>query len=249
MLKVRKDESPLHCLHLRLCEWPAGLIAAEMTTDPRFAAWIRQQLRPELLEFVLASPRHERLLEQPELRELADVVDDGSCAENALAKFWTPAPLPGYLDYRVCIGEIAGSLGLEVADDFARRCAKYVSDLETRRMTLSAAIETIAQWIEEIEDVRLAVEQFRTPQVADSKALDADQDVFHVDDAARYLGMNVKRPDNAMLRLIEKGDLPRIKINGKLVFMRAGLDRVKTYGSRRSRRGRPPGSRNQVRQV
>ncbi len=249
MMTIPKNESALCHFQQRLCEWPAGLIAAEMRTDLRFAAWIREQLRPDLLEYVLASPRPERLLEQPELRELADVVNDGSCAENSLTKIWTPAPLPGYLDFRVCVGEITGSLGLEVADDFARRCAKHVSILETRRMTLSAAIALIAEWIEEIEDVRLAVEQFRTPPVADAGVVAVDQDVFHVDDAARYLGMKVKRPDNAMLRLIERGDLPRTKINGKLVFSRDNLDRLKSHGSRRSRRGRPPGSRNKARQV
>jgi hypothetical protein len=72
-----------------------------------------------------------------------------------------------------------------------------------------------------------------------------DRDVLYAQEAIRLLGLDrLARPENALQRLIEKGDLPRKKIGGRLVFEHAALERLKQHGSRRSRRGRPPGSRN-----
>ena len=252
MLSVPEEESPLHHLHLRLCEWPASLIAAEMRSDTRFAAWVAKHLPPDLLEFVNASPRPEKLLSQSELRVLADVVDDAACFDNVLAKTWNLQPIPGYLDIRICLGEIASAMGIHAADDFAKRCARHIATLESRRMCLGEAIGVIADWISEIEDIQRAFAQRKTmpdKPALDAKALPPNKDVLYVDEAAIYLGLTVKRADNAMQRLIERGDLPRKIINGRLMFSRSDLDRLKAHGSRRSRRGRPPGSRNKARQV
>ncbi len=252
MLDTTNSESPLHCLRIRLCEWPAGLIAAEMGSDSRFAAWITNRLPPDLLGFVKASPRPEKLLTQSELRALIDTLDNAACAANVFSKRWNPRAVPGYLDVRICLGEIAGKLGTHTADDFAKRCASHITALETRQMGLDEAIGVIADWISEIEDIQQALSQIKTmPAKAapDTKGVPPSKDVLYVKEAASYLGMTVKRPDNAMQRLIERGDLPRKVINGRLVFSRADLDRLKSHGSRRSRRGRPPGSRNKAHQV
>lgn len=171
MLSVPEEESPLHHLHLRLCEWPASLIAAEMRSDTRFAAWVAKHLPPDLLEFVNASQRPEKLLSQSKLRVLADVVDDAACFDNVLAKTWNPQPIPGYLDGRICLGEIASAVGIHAANDFAKRCARHIATLESRRMCLGEAIGVIADWIGEIEDIRQALAQHKTMPEPDRVAL------------------------------------------------------------------------------
>src|SRR5690606_14445526 len=127
-----------------------------------------------------------------------------------------------------------------------------IATLECQRMYLGEGIGIIADWIGEIEDIQQALAQHMTMPVKpslDAKALPPNKDVLYVDEAASYLGLTVKRADNAMQRLIERGDLPRKIINGRLMFSRSDLDRLKAHGSRRSRRGRPPGSRNKALQV
>lgn len=158
MLNIETNQSPLHELHLRLCEWPASLIAAEMRTDARFAAWVANHLPPDLLEFVNASPRPEKLLSQDEFRELADIVADGPCVDNSLLKFVEHTNIPGYLDPRLCIAEIAHHLGTRAADEFALRCAGFASRLQGRRLALEDAIEVIADWADEVCDAKRAVD-------------------------------------------------------------------------------------------
>ena len=75
----------------------------------------------------------------------------------------------------------------------------------------------------------------------------ANRDIFYAEEVYAALGLDrLKRPDNALQRLTDRGDLHGRKINGRLVFKKADVERLKENGSRRSRRGRPPGARNKV---
>lgn len=66
-------------------------------------------------------------------------------------------------------------------------------------------------------------------------------------EAVEYLGLGeLKRPENALNRLMKQGVLTRRKLGGRLIFSRDELDRVLAEGRsiRTGRRGRPKGSRN-----
>jgi hypothetical protein len=61
----------------------------------------------------------------------------------------------------------------------------------------------------------------------------------------KYLGLdrNLKRPEMGLQRLIKKKVLRPTKINGKLVFDKAELDRLLQKGDLVRRPGRPPKKR------
>ncbi len=246
MIRIVDEQSPLGEFRRHLIEWPAGMIAAEMQSDPDFAAIMESRLPPELFQSIVTSPRTDALLGQDDLRELIGVLGDASCVDVALTKVHDSSSLPGYLDARICIGEISKHLGMHSADAFAERCADFTNRL-TERMRLEEAVEIIAEWIAEVEDIQRAMDQ-QIEQVTDSPSaaqIIPDRDVYDTKEAAAYLGFgNLKRPDNKLQQLIKNRDLPRRKIGGRLIFRREDLDRLKEHGSRRSRRGRPPGSRN-----
>lgn len=68
--------------------------------------------------------------------------------------------------------------------------------------------------------------------------------VFYANDAIKILGLDrLKRPDNALAALLDRGALPRKKLRGRLIFRQEDLDAVMNHGARTGRRGRPPGSK------
>jgi hypothetical protein len=73
------------------------------------------------------------------------------------------------------------------------------------------------------------------------------RDVVYSDEACAMLGLDrLERPMCALQVLINRGDLPRRKIKGRLAFTRAEIQHLIEHGSRKSRRGRPPGSKNRA---
>jgi hypothetical protein len=73
----------------------------------------------------------------------------------------------------------------------------------------------------------------------------AARDVVYAEEAYALLGLDrLDAPEQALQRLIRRGDLPRRKLNARLAFTRAEIDHLIQHGSRKSRRGRPPGSKN-----
>ncbi len=81
-----------------------------------------------------------------------------------------------------------------------------------------------------------------TAQIASDVATEPGH--FWVEDTAKYLGadrlgVNLRK---YMYRLLEKGSLPKKKINGRYVFYKSDLDMVIANGDQKRGRGRPRGS-------
>jgi hypothetical protein len=74
------------------------------------------------------------------------------------------------------------------------------------------------------------------------------KDTLTSDEAVVYLGLDrLKRPKNALNRLMNSGHLTRRKLGGRLIFHRDELDQLVLHGDAlldRPKRGRPKGSRN-----
>jgi hypothetical protein len=71
--------------------------------------------------------------------------------------------------------------------------------------------------------------------------------VMSAEEAILYLGLDrLARPDNALSDLMERGQLPRRKMRGRLFFLRADLDAYLQRGDRRRGPGRPKGSKNRL---
>jgi hypothetical protein len=77
---------------------------------------------------------------------------------------------------------------------------------------------------------------------AASKTSLGEQTEFWSEETIEYLGLNrlgLARPDMALQRLIKRGVLKPTKIGGRLLFKKAGLDRIIEKGDKAPRRGRP----------
>lgn len=86
--------------------------------------------------------------------------------------------------------------------------------------------------------------------IADHRGIAArtqHRDVVYSSELVMILGLDrLARPDMAIDRLMQRGDLPRRKIGGRLVFSRRDVELLINHGTRRAARGRPPGSKNKT---
>ncbi len=162
----------------------------------------------------------------------------------------TPMPAPSLpSDGPAVLGgqdPFARDLGsLEDHSDLILACVFQRFDLTVPPTDSDAArhpeLPTITKALRAILDQ--AVDGSPSRKTATQPASDAAKDPGHfwIDDAAKYLGADQLgvNPKKFMYRLVEKGALPKKKINGRFVFYKADLDRVIANGDQRRGRGRP----------